>query len=54
MKIIVNIYYTGIQGHARQFAEEMVQSGTVAQIRREEGNLRYDYFFPWKIRKRSC
>ena len=40
MKIIVNIYYTGIQGHARQFAEE-----TVAQIRREEGNLRYDYFF---------
>ena len=45
MKIIVNIYYTGIQGHARQFAEEMVQSGTVAQIRREEGNLRYDYFF---------
>ena len=26
MKIIVNIYYTGIQGHARQFAEEMVQA----------------------------
>ena len=28
------------------FAEEMVSSGTVAAIRAEDGNLRYEYFFP--------
>jgi quinol monooxygenase YgiN len=28
------------------FAEEMVASGTVAAIRAEEGNMRYEYFFP--------
>ncbi len=46
MSIIVNIYYTGINGNARKFAEEMESSGTVAEIRREEGNLRYEYFTP--------
>ena len=46
MSIVVNIYYTGTDGNARKFAEEMESSGTVAEIRREEGNLRYDYFFP--------
>ncbi|MBR1373003.1 antibiotic biosynthesis monooxygenase [bacterium] len=45
-KIIVNIYYTGENGSARQFAEEMEQSGTVAAIRAEDGNLRYEYFYP--------
>ena len=33
-------------GSAKAFAEEMVRSGTVAAIRREDGNLRYEYFFP--------
>ena len=46
MNIIVNIYYTGTDGSARKFAEEMESSGTAAKIRREEGNLRYEYFFP--------
>jgi len=46
MAITVNIYYTGENGSARQFAEEMEQSGTVALIRAEEGNKRYEYFFP--------
>lgn len=46
MSIIVNIYYTGSDGNARKFAEEMEQSGTAAEIRREEGNLRYEYFIP--------
>lgn len=46
MAITVNIYYTGKGTDARKFAEEMVSSGTVAQIRAEEGNLRYEYFFP--------
>ena len=44
--ITVNLYYTGTNGSARAFAEEMVQSGTVAAIRAEDGNLRYEYFFP--------
>ena len=46
MSIAVNIYYTGTDGNARKFAEEMEGSGTVAAIRREEGNLRYEYFIP--------
>ena len=44
--ITVNLYYTGEQGRARAFAEEMVRSGVVSAIRAEEGNLRYEYFFP--------
>lgn len=46
MSITVNIYYTGKNGAARGFAEEMLSSGTVAAIRNERGNLRYDYFYP--------
>ena len=44
--ITVNLYYKGTNGAARAFAEEMVASGTVAAIRAEDGNLRYEYFFP--------
>ena len=44
MQITVNIYYTGRNGAARRFAEEMERSGTAEEIRKEEGNLRYDYF----------
>ena len=46
MAITINIYYTGQNGSARRFAEEMVSSGVVARIRAEAGNLRYEYFFP--------
>lgn len=46
MSITVNIYYTGENGNARKFAEEMIQSGTVDRIRSENGNLRYEYFQP--------
>lgn len=46
MAITVNLYYTGTNGSARKFAEEMVSSGTVAAVRAEDGNLRYEYFFP--------
>ena len=31
--ITVNLYYTGTDGRARAFAEEMVSSGTAAAIR---------------------
>lgn len=46
MAITMNLYYTGEKGSARVFAEEMVSSGLVQEIRAEEGNLRYEYFFP--------
>lgn len=46
MAITVNIYYTGEPGRAAAFAREMTESGVVADIRAEEGNLRYEYFFP--------
>ena len=46
MSITVNIYYTGENGSARKFAEEMISSGTVEAIKEEKGNIRYDYFFP--------
>lgn len=46
MSIVVNIYYTGTGSNARKFAEEMEAGGTAAEIRKEEGNLRYEYFFP--------
>ena len=44
MSITVNLRYTGTDGNARKFAEEMVSSGTVDAIRSEEGNLRYEYY----------
>ncbi len=44
--ITVNLTYTGVNGAARAFAEEMTESGIAAAIRAEEGNLRYAYFFP--------
>lgn len=46
MSVTVNIYYTGTNGSARKFAEEMISGGTVDRIRAEEGNLKYEYFFP--------
>ena len=44
MPITVNIRYTGANGNALKFAEEMMANGTVDAIRAEEGNLRYEYF----------
>ena len=46
--IMVNLYYTGKNGSARRFAEEMESSGPADKIRAEEGNVRYEYFFPMK------
>jgi len=44
MPITVNLRYTGTDGNALKFAEEMISSGTVDAIRAEEGNLRYEYY----------
>ena len=46
MSLTINIYYTGKNGSARKFAEEMVSSGVVNAVRSEEGNEKYEYFFP--------
>jgi len=42
----INIYYTGTNGSAKEFAKEMTQSGIVSEIRSKKGNLRYEYFTP--------
>ncbi|MBO7429441.1 MAG: antibiotic biosynthesis monooxygenase [Spirochaetia bacterium] len=47
MPITINIRYTGKDGNARKFTEEMISSGTVAAIRAETGNLRYEYYLPF-------
>ena len=46
MSIVINIYYTGQSGSARAFAGEMTESGVVSEIRAEDGNEGYEYFFP--------
>ncbi len=46
MSVTVNIFYSGKNGNAKKFVEEMISSGTVESIRKEEGNLRYEYFIP--------
>ena len=44
--ITLHLYYTGSNGAARAFAEEMMRCGVVDAIRAEDGNLRYEYYFP--------
>ena len=44
MAITVNLRHTGTNGSARKFAQEMETSGTVGAIRKEPGNLRYEYW----------
>lgn len=46
MSITMNLYYTGENGNARKFAEEMESSGVASAIRAEAGNEKYAYFFP--------
>mgnify|MGYP001623324269 CR=1 FL=1 len=44
MSIIIHIYYTGKNGAARKFAEEMISLGIVKKILEESGNEGYEYF----------
>ena len=46
MAFTINIYYTGSNGSAKKFAEEMINSGIVDEIRSKKGNLRYEYYIP--------
>lgn len=44
--ITINIYYSGKKGNAKKFVKEMEKSGTADSIRKEKGNIRYEYFYP--------
>lgn len=46
MNITFNIYYRSENGNAKKFAEEMIKSGIVDEIKSKKGNLRYEYFIP--------
>lgn len=46
MSITINIYYTGKNGNAKKFAQEMLSHGIVEKIRAEDGNIKYEYFLP--------
>ncbi len=46
MSLVVNLYYTGQNGSAKRFADEMERTGVAQRIRNEPGNERYDYFQP--------
>ena len=46
MSFTINIYYKGQNGSAKKFANEMISSGIVDEIRNKKGNLRYEYFEP--------
>ena len=45
--ITVNLRYSGKGNAALDFAKEMTESGTVAKIRAEKGNCRYEYYLPF-------
>lgn len=45
-QLTINIRYTGENGSARKYVEEMESSGIAARIRAIEGCIRYDYFYP--------
>ena len=45
--ITLHLFYTGTNGNAMKFAQEMESSGTAELIRQEPGNLRYQYFTPF-------
>lgn len=44
MSLTINLYYTGTNGNAKKFADEMECSGIASAIRAEKGNLKYNYF----------
>lgn len=48
MSLTINIYYTGQDGSARGFVEEMESSGIADAIRAEKGNEKYEYYFSAK------
>lgn len=48
ISLVVNLYYTGNNGSAQKFVEEVESSGIADAIRKEEGNEKYDYLLVMK------
>ena len=48
ISLVVNLYYTGNNGSAQKFVEEMESSGIADAIRKEEGNEKNDYLLVMK------
>lgn len=46
MTLTIHVYYKGDGDSAINFAREMLESGIVAEIRNQKGNLKYEYFLP--------
>lgn len=44
MSITVHLFYKGENGNALKFVKEMQSSQIIDQIRKEPGNLKYEYF----------
>lgn len=44
MSFSMNLYYTGENGSAMAFVQEMVSSGILESIRHIDGCLKYEYF----------
>ena len=44
--LTVLIRYKGVNGNAKKFVDEMISSKVVEKTRKEDGNIRYEYFFP--------
>ena len=44
--LTVIIKYMGKDNNPKKFMEEMINSGIVDAIRKEKGNIRYEYFLP--------
>lgn len=48
MVITINIYYRGTEDNLRFFINEMINNGIVDRIRKQPGNLKYEYFIPFE------
>lgn len=48
MSLTFHIFYKGKDDNAYKFVKEMIDSGIVEEIRKEEGNLQYAYFYPFE------
>lgn len=46
MSITVNIYYKGTKSNLHKFIDEMISKGIVDKIRKQKGNLKYEYYMP--------
>ncbi|MEA5050702.1 MAG: putative quinol monooxygenase [Oscillospiraceae bacterium] len=44
--LTIHVFYTGTDGGARKFAQEMLSCGLADEVRREPGNLGYAYYYP--------